>query len=112
VYEQYWCNPRYRDGWFSGEYLKGDQQHIGNMFQVIGSRLGFIVGGGAILWAMDWLSWQNTFLILAGIVALNTIPIWFYQEPEHLKKAASHLQHQAAKHFIENLNLLKLLLCQ
>lgn len=60
--------------------LKGEQQHLGNMFQVIGSRLGFIVGGGAILWAMDWLSWQSTFLILAGIVALNTIPILLYRE--------------------------------
>jgi MFS transporter, PAT family, beta-lactamase induction signal transducer AmpG len=63
--------------------LKGEQQHFGNMFQVVGSRLGFIVGGGAILWAMDWLSWQTTFLILAVIVALNTLPIWFYQEPKH-----------------------------
>lgn len=66
--------------------LKGDQQHLGNMFQVIGSRLGFIVGGGAILWAMDWLSWQATFLILAGIVALNTIPILRYQEASRQPK--------------------------
>lgn len=63
--------------------LKEEQQHFGNMFQVIGSRLGFIVGGGAILWAMDWLSWQTTFLVLAAIVAANTLPIWFYQEPKH-----------------------------
>lgn len=66
--------------------LKGDQQHVGNMFQVVGSRLGFIVGGGAILWALDWLNWQSTFLILAVIVALNTIPILFYKEPYHLQK--------------------------
>ncbi|MFW1736722.1 MFS transporter [Acinetobacter sp. ULE_I001] len=84
--------------------LKGDQQHIGNMIQVIGSRLGFIVGGGAILWAMDWLSWQSTFLILAGIVALNTIPICFYHEPKHLKKTAlTHLHDDATQHFIEKL---------
>ncbi len=65
--------------------LKGEQQHIGNMFQVVGSRLGFIVGGGAILWVLDWLNWQITFLSLALIVLLNTIPVWFYQEPEHAK---------------------------
>lgn len=63
--------------------LKGDQQHWGNMFQVVGSRLGFIVGGGAILWALDWLNWQSTFLILAGIVSINTIPILIFQEPLH-----------------------------
>ena len=64
--------------------LKGEQQHIGNMFQVVGSRLGFIVGGGAILWALDWLNWQSTFIILAVIVLINTIPVLFYREPEHL----------------------------
>ena len=76
--------------------LKGDQQHIGNMFQVIGSRLGFIVGGGAILWAMDWLSWQNTFLILAVIVAINTIPILLYREPKH------HLEPQQQNFSLES----------
>lgn len=64
--------------------LQGKQQHLGNMFQVVGSRLGFIVGGGAILWALDWLNWQSTFLILAAIVLLNTLPILFYREPKHL----------------------------
>lgn len=63
--------------------LKGEQQHVGNMFQVIGSRLGFIVGGGAILWALDFLNWQSTFLILAVLVFLNTLPILFYREPIH-----------------------------
>ncbi len=29
--------------------LQHDQQHWGNTFQVVGSRLGFIVGGGAVL---------------------------------------------------------------
>lgn len=66
--------------------LKGEQQHVGNMFQVVGSRLGFIVGGGAILWALDWLNWQSTFLILAVIVMLNTVPILFYREPQHNEK--------------------------
>lgn len=61
--------------------LKNEQQHWGNTFQVIGSRLGFIVGGGAILWALDWLDWQNTFLVLAGLVLLNTLPILFFKEP-------------------------------
>lgn len=63
--------------------LKGEQQHIGNMFQVVGSRLGFIFGGGAILWALDWLNWQSTFLILSLLVALNTLPILYYREPVH-----------------------------
>lgn len=65
--------------------LKNEQQHWGNTFQVIGSRLGFIVGGGTILWLLDLLQWQATFLLLAALVFLNTLPILFFKEPEHLK---------------------------
>ena len=61
--------------------LKTDQQHWGNTFQVIGSRLGFIVGGGAVLWCLDWLQWQKTFLALALLVFLNTLPVLLYREP-------------------------------
>ena len=74
--------------------LKGDQQHLGNMFQVIGSRFGFIVGGGAILWALDWLNWQSTFLILAGFVLVNTFPILFYKEPLHQNRAVPSPNHE------------------
>ncbi|EPG34518.1 MFS transporter [Acinetobacter colistiniresistens] len=66
--------------------LKSDQQHWGNTFQVIGSRLGFIVGGGAVLWCLDWLEWQKTFLALAALVLLNTLPVLFYREPKHMSK--------------------------
>lgn len=73
--------------------LKNEQQHWGNTFQVIGSRLGFIVGGGAILWALDWLDWQITFLVLAGLVLLNTWPVLCFKEPARFK----HIQHTADK---------------
>ncbi|MFH7765176.1 MFS transporter [Acinetobacter sp. BSP-28] len=73
--------------------LNSQQQHWGNTFQVIGSRLGFIVGGGAILWALDWLDWQSTFLLLAGLVLLNTLPILCFKEPERFK----NIQHAAEK---------------
>lgn len=63
--------------------LKSEQQHWGNTFQVIGSRLGFIVGGGAVLWMLDWLEWRSTFGIMAVIVLLNSLPILLYQERSH-----------------------------
>ena len=69
--------------------LKNQQQHWGNTLQVMGSRLGFIVGGGAILWALDWLDWQSTFLMLAALVFLNTLPILYFKEPQHSKESQS-----------------------
>ena len=69
--------------------LLGEQQRWGNTFQVIGSRLGFIVGGGALLWALDILQWQNTFYILAALVLLNSLPIWHFKEPVQPQKHVS-----------------------
>ncbi|ENX11925.1 hypothetical protein F895_03428 [Acinetobacter sp. CIP 64.2] len=71
--------------------LKSDQQHWGNTFQVIGSRLGFIVGGGVVLWCLDWLEWQKTFLALAALVLLNTLPVLFYREPQHMSKGVANI---------------------
>ncbi|WP_111859490.1 MFS transporter [Acinetobacter sp. CFCC 10889] len=86
--------------------LKGAQQHWGNMFQVVGSRLGFIVGGGAILWALDSLTWQTTFLVLAAIVFLNIIPAVFYQEPKHhlhIEQSKRVDQTDFKTHFIQQI---------
>lgn len=75
--------------------LQHDQQHWGNTFQVIGSRLGFIVGGGAVLWCLDWLTWQPTFLLLAALVFLNTLPVLLFKEPKHA--AYSGHQHKPSQ---------------
>lgn len=69
--------------------LQHDQQHWGNTFQVVGSRLGFIVGGGAVLWCLDWLSWQATFLLLAALVFINTLPILLFKEPAHTSHSSN-----------------------
>ena len=42
-----------------------------------------IVGGGAVLWGLDWLHWQATFLVLAVLVFLNSFPVLYYREPLH-----------------------------
>ncbi|WP_332605645.1 MFS transporter [Acinetobacter sp. ESBL14] len=86
--------------------LKSDQQHWGNTFQVIGSRLGFIVGGGAVLWCLDWLDWQKTFLALACLAFLNTLPVLFYSEPQHKSKDTLNKAHaqsfiQAVKSYLD-----------
>lgn len=66
------------DGW-AVKSLKNGSQHWGNTFQVIGSRLGFIVGGGGVLAILDFFEWKTTFLGLAVLVLLNTIPTFFYK---------------------------------
>lgn len=65
--------------------LKKGQLHWGNSFQVIGSRLGFLIGGGAVLYAIDLLSWKMTFLLLSLGVFLNSIPVLCYKEPQKVQ---------------------------
>ena len=43
-----------------------------------------------MLWCLDWLSWQLTFLLLAALVFINTLPILLFKEPSH----TSHSPHQ------------------
>jgi PAT family beta-lactamase induction signal transducer AmpG len=61
--------------------LQKQQQRWGNAIQVLGSRLGFIFGGGAVLLLLDIWSWQLVFLLLTGFVLLNSLPILFFREP-------------------------------
>ncbi|EYU48413.1 major Facilitator Superfamily protein [Acinetobacter baumannii 1428368] len=90
IYELNRRNSRYRDRCFSGQFIATRSATLGKYFQVVGSRLGFIVGGGAVLWCLDWLSWQPTFLLLAALVFINTLPILLFKEPSH----TSHSPHQ------------------
>lgn len=59
-----------------------DHRHWVNTMQVLGSRLGYIFGGGVILWLLDYWTWAVVFLALALLVALNTLPIFRYREPD------------------------------
>ena len=56
------------------------QQSQGNAIQVIGYRVGLIVGGGLLLMWLERVGWRGGFLALAGLVLLNTVPIWRYRE--------------------------------
>ena len=61
--------------------LQKTHQQWGNAIQVLGSRLGFIVGGGAVLLLLDLWSWPIVFGLLTLLVCLNSVPILFFKEP-------------------------------
>lgn len=67
------------------------QQSQGNAVQVIGYRVGLIVGGGLLLMWLERIGWRNGFLALAGLVLLNTIPIWRYREAVRAAQVSSNL---------------------
>jgi MFS transporter, PAT family, beta-lactamase induction signal transducer AmpG len=61
-----------------------DQPHergLGNGVQVAGYRLGMIVGGGALVASFAVLGWVATFVMMAVMLLVSSIPILLYREP-------------------------------
>lgn len=61
--------------------LKGPERGIGNGVQVAGYRIGMVISGGLLLIVFEQLGWMLSFMVMAGLVLLLTIPIALYKEP-------------------------------
>ena len=59
---------------FAVEQLSPDRRGWGNVAQVGGSYLGFMLGGGVYLWAVPWIGFQGATLGLAVVLLLLTVP--------------------------------------
>jgi MFS family permease len=68
------------------DLLGPDERGLGNGIQVAAYRVGMIVGGGALLVAFERIGWAWSFLTMAGVLALATVPIAAWTEP---RRAAS-----------------------
>ncbi len=56
---------------------------LGNSIQVSGYKLGLIVGGSLLLLSIDHYGWSTSFILLAIILALLTLPILLLRESPH-----------------------------
>lgn len=73
------------------------RQSQGNAVQVIGYRLGLIIGGGVLLMLLEQWGWRNSFLAMAALVAMNTVPIVFFKEHIHTSVEPPKKQVQTVK---------------
>ncbi len=64
--------------------LSPSERGPGNGVQVAGYRVGMIVGGGALLVAFERWGWAATFSVMAGLLALATVPIALHREAPFL----------------------------
>lgn len=55
--------------------LSRGERGLGNGVQVAGYRLGMILGGGLLLILFDTLGWQGTFLCMAAMIGLASVPV-------------------------------------
>ncbi|MCH9650410.1 MAG: MFS transporter [Deltaproteobacteria bacterium] len=63
------------------ELLNSEERGLGNGIQVGGYRVGMIVGGGLLLVIVGRVGWTLSFLAMAGVLAVASLPILFYKEP-------------------------------
>lgn len=61
--------------------LSAQQRGLANGIQVGAYRFGMVLGGGLLLWLFARTSWSVTFLAMAAILALLTLPVWWMREP-------------------------------
>ena len=63
------------------DLLSPAERGLGNGVQVAAYRVGMVVGGGALLASFGTLGWTPTLGIMAGLIALMSLPLLLYEEP-------------------------------
>lgn len=61
------------------ENLPPEERGLGNGVQVAGYRIGMVIGGGLLLYFLADLGWQFALWILALLLLLSCLPIWFFK---------------------------------
>lgn len=71
------------------DLLAPNERGLGNGIQVAGYRVGIILGGGPLLVVFHYLGWHTTFVTMALILCVASLPVLFYQEPQSSSKSLS-----------------------
>lgn len=66
---------------YAVDLLGDDERGLGNGVQVAGYRAGMILGGGALLVALDRIGWTASFACMAAVVAAASVPVAWFGEP-------------------------------
>ncbi len=71
--------------------LKPEWRGIGNSIQVVGYKLGMVVGSGGLLWLVAHHGWQASYGGLAGLILVVLVPVLFMQDARTpVQQAATH----------------------
>jgi MFS transporter, PAT family, beta-lactamase induction signal transducer AmpG len=62
------------------EMLSPAERGHGNGVQVASYRMGMVLGGGLLLAVFDQLGWRATFIAMAGMLLLSSVPVLLHRE--------------------------------
>ncbi|MDH3744665.1 MAG: MFS transporter [Acidobacteriota bacterium] len=78
------------------DLLERSELGRGNIAQVVGYKMGMLIGGGVLLWASGWIGWAGLFLVMAALIAA-TLPVSFlFQENRWMKGTGAGSIHEHA----------------
>lgn len=80
------------------ELLGPAERGLGNGVQVAGYRVGMVIGGGLLLVVFDQLGWAMSFVGMALLLALASLPIARYREPDVGGVALADSTSRAPRH--------------
>ncbi|NVB36469.1 MFS transporter [Pseudenhygromyxa sp. WMMC2535] len=63
------------------DLLEVEELGYGNIAQVVGYKLGMLIGGGLLVWASQWIGWSGLFMAIAGLIAVALAVTLAWREP-------------------------------
>jgi predicted MFS family arabinose efflux permease len=69
--------------------LKPEWRGLGNSIQVVGYKIGMVVGSGVLLWLAARYGWQTSYAGLACLMLLVIVPVAFMDDPPAPARQAS-----------------------
>ena len=81
--------------------LKPEWRGLGNSIQVVGYKLGMVVGSGALLWLTARHGWQASYAGLACLMLLVIVPVLFMDDPAaEAWQAGTHAQWHGVRGYV------------
>jgi MFS family permease len=85
------------------DVLRASELGIGNATQVVGYKIGMLMGGGLLVWASArfGLGWSGIFFLMASVVGVVLVTSLFMREEKHaqignLEGASSNSEHASS----------------
>jgi MFS family permease len=81
--------------------LKPGWRGLGNSIQVVGYKIGMVIGSGTLLWLSARYGWQTSYAGLACLMLLVIVPVLFMDDPPApARQAATHRQWQGLQGYV------------
>jgi predicted MFS family arabinose efflux permease len=70
--------------------LKPEWRGLGNSIQVVGYKIGMVIGSGALLWLSGRYGWRTSYAGLSLLLLVVIVPVAFMDEQPPARRAVTH----------------------